>query len=209
MNVVMNVSGQVSSLLNQVMATDNTLKAYRVQTSVPTYVKSTLFKGGLTLICNSRTLTSIASATGTSLAGQRTAHAQASIGSLAVTLKNGSVTLMTLTSTRPVSQANFVTTEAGGRTPSGGISITGLTINSAAFGAKNVKFQGTPKANTVVFRNADRSVVIFANRQTIKRFPSGKPFSITVDAISVQLTKFKTGGKTITGNIEIGTSIAS
>jgi len=30
-----------------------------------------------------------------------------------------------------------------------------------------------------------------------------------VDGISVQLTKFKNAGKTITGNIEIATSIAN
>jgi hypothetical protein len=209
MNVVVNVNGQASNLLNQVMASDNAAKAYNERTSLPSYMKTTAFKGGLTLTGNAKTLTSIASATATSSAGQRTANASASIGSLAVILKNGSVTLMTLTSTRPSSRASFMATRAGVRAPSGSATIAGMTINSAAFGAKAVRFSGTPKANTVVFRNAARTVVIYANRQTITRAASGKAARISVDAISIQLTKFKTGAKTITGNIEIATSIAN
>jgi hypothetical protein len=83
-----------------------------------------------------------------------------------------------------------------------------VTINSTAFGAKNVKFSGAAPANKVLFKTLDGSVVIYANRQTITKV-GGKPSKIMVDGISVQLTKFKNAGKTITGNIEIATSIAN
>jgi hypothetical protein len=64
------------------------------------------------------------------------------------------------------------------RTPNGSASMLGVTINSAAFGAKNVMFSGTAPANKVIFKTLDGSVVIYANRRTI------------------------------TGNIQIATSIA-
>ena len=209
MNVVVNVSGQVSSLLNQVMASDNKITAYNERTSLPTYTKTTAFKGGLTLTGNARTLTSIASATSTTASGQRTANASAAIGSLGLTIKNGTATLMTLTGTRLSSKSAFLATTTGVRRPSGGTSIGGVTINSAAFGAKNVKFSGTPTANKVLFHTLDGTVVIYANRQTTTKAANGKPASIKVNAISVQLTKFKNAGKTITGNLEIATSIAN
>jgi hypothetical protein len=82
-----------------------------------------------------------------------------------------------------------------------------VTINSAAFGANNLKFSGVSPANKVIFKPLDGSVQIFANRQTITS-TGGKPSQIIVDGISVQLTKFKNAGKTIIGNIEIATSIA-
>jgi hypothetical protein len=116
---------------------------------------------------------------------------------------------MTLDATRLSSKASFLATRSGTRTPSGSTSIGGLTLNSAAFGAKNVKLSGSPAANKVLFRSANGTVTIYANRQTITTAASGKPASITVDAISVQFTKFKTAGKTITGNFEIATSIAN
>jgi len=73
-----------------------------------------------------------------------------------------------------------------------------------------VKSSGSPVANKVLFKTLDGTVVIYANRQTItKAATTGKPSSIKVDAISVQLTRFKNGGKTISGNFEIGTSIAN
>jgi hypothetical protein len=209
LNVVVNVNGLASSLVNQVMASDDAAKAYSKKTTEPSYMKTAAFKGGITLTGNAKTLTSVATATATSSAGHRTADASAAIGSLALTLKNGSVVLMTLTSTRPTSKASFLATRAGVRTPTGSATITGMTLNSAAFGAKAVKFSGTAKPNTIVFKNAAKTVVVYANRQTITKATNGKASSITVDAISVQLTKFKTGAKTITGNIEIATSIAN
>jgi hypothetical protein len=115
---------------------------------------------------------------------------------------------MILTMTRVSSQGSFTATTAGGRTPSGSVSIAGLTLNSGPFGAKSVKFSGTPAANTVIFKTLDGTVVLYANRQTITSAASGKPSRITVDALSLQLNKFKNAGKTITGNFEIATSIA-
>jgi hypothetical protein len=210
MNVVVNVNGQLSSLVNQVMASGSSPKAaYSQKNSVPTYTNTTAFKGGLTLTGNARTLTSIANATATSASGQRTANASATIGALTLTVKNGSAVLMTLTGTRLSSNASFLATSAGAHTPSGSVSIGGVTINSTAFGAKNVKFSGAAAANQVLFKTLDGTVVIYANRQTITTTAGGKPSQITVDGISVQLTKFKNGGKSITGDFEIATSIAN
>jgi hypothetical protein len=208
MNVTVTVNGQASSLLNQVMASDDATKAYDQRNAQATYTKNTTFKGGLVLTGNAKTLTSIASATATSTAGQRTASASATIGTLAVTLKDGSTTLMTLTATKLSSKASFLATRSGTRTPSGSTSIGSLTINAPAFGAKAVKTSGAQAANTVLFHTLDGSVTIYANRQTTTT-AAGKPAGITVDAISVQLNKFKTAGKTITGNFEIATSIAN
>jgi hypothetical protein len=209
MNVVLNVNGQASSLLNLVMASGSSTRArYSQRNSVPAYDKTTAFKGGVTLASNCRTLTSIANATAVSASGQRTSNGMASIGSIGLTVKNGSAVLMTLTSTRLSSNASFLESTAGVHKPSGSASMAGVTINSAAFGAKNVKFSGTAPANKVLFHNADHSVVIFANRQTILS-RNGKPAKITVDGILVQFTKFKNAGKSITGTIELATSIAN
>jgi hypothetical protein len=208
MNVTLNVNGQVSVLLNQVMASGSSLRApYSQKNSVPTYTNTTAFKGGVTLTGNAQHLTSVANATGVSSSGQRTAHAAATIGAIGLTIKNGSSVLMTLNSTWLSSKANFLATSAGGRTPSGSAQMNGVTINSTAFGARNVRFTGVAPANKVIFHNADRSVVIYANRQTITS-AGGKPAKIVVDGISVQFTRFKNAGKTISGNIELAASVA-
>jgi hypothetical protein len=209
MNVVLNVSGQESALLNVVMATgSSTRAAYSRKNSVPAYDKTMAFKGGVTLASNCKALTSIASATAVSTSGQRTANGMASIGSVGLTVKNGSAVLMTLTSTKLKSNASFLASTAGVRKPSGSASMLGVTINSTAFGAKNLRFSGAAPANKVLFHNADHSVVIYANRQMVTS-RNGKPAKITVDGISVQFTKFKNAGKTISGDIELATSIAN
>jgi hypothetical protein len=209
MNIVLNVNGQASALLNQVMASGSSMRApYNQKNSVPTYAKTTAFKGGVTMISKGQTLTSDASATGISASGQRTSNGSASIGGIGLTVKNGSAVLMTLTSTRLSSHASFLASTAGIHKPSGSASMAGVTINSTAFGAKNVKFSGTAPANKVLFHNADHSVVIYANRHTITS-RNGKPAKITVDGISIQFTKFKNAGKSISGNIELATSIAN
>jgi hypothetical protein len=59
----------------------------------------------------------------------------------------------------------------------------------------------------VLFKSKDGTVIIYANRQTVTT-SAGKPAKIEVDGISVQFNKFKNAGKTITGNIELATSIA-
>lgn len=206
MNVALLVNGQWTSLTNQVAASGSSNSAaYSQKNAAPTYSKSTAFNG-VTLTGNAKTLTSIASATGIS-GGQRTANGSASIGSLGITVKNGSSILMTLSSTNLSSKAAFAATTTGGRTPSGSVSIGGVTINSSAFGAKDVKFSGSAPTNKVLFHTADGTVTIYANRQTTAS-SGGKPSKITVDGISVQFNKFKNAGKTITGNIEIATSIA-
>jgi hypothetical protein len=82
-----------------------------------------------------------------------------------------------------------------------------VTINSAAFGARNVKFSGSAVRNKVLFKSKDGTVIIYANRQTIAS-SGGKPSKITVDGISVQFNHFKNAGKTITGNIELASSMA-
>jgi hypothetical protein len=208
LNVTFNVNGQVSALPNQVMASGSSTKAaYNQRNAVPTYTKATAFKGGVTLTGNAKTLTSIANATGIS-AGKRTANGSASIASIGLTVKNGTAVLMTLSSTKLSSKASFVSTTAPGGKPTGSVSMLGVTINSAAFGAKNVKFSGTAPANKVLFRNKDNTVVIYANRQTVTS-AGGKPSKIAVDGISVQFNKFKNAGKTITGTIKIASSMAS
>jgi len=207
MNITFNINGQASSLVNQVMANGASDKAaYDKKNSVPTYSKTTAFKGGVTLTGDARTLTSIANATAVSASGQRTSNGHATIGSLTLTVKNGSAVLMTLGATDLTSKATALATKTG-HTLSGSVSVHSMTINSAAFGAKFVRFSGTAPANKVVFRSKDGTVTVFANRQTVTS-AAGKPSKIAVDGISIQFNKFKNAGKTITGNIEVATSIA-
>jgi len=208
MNITFVVSGQASSLLNQVMASgSSTRAAYNNKNAVPNYAKTTDFKGGVTSTGTAKTLTSIASATAATSTGQRTANGSATIGALRLTVKNGSSVLMTLVTTNLSSKASFLTTKTAHR-PSGSASMHSVTINSAAFGANNVKFSGAAVANKVLFKSKDGAVIIYANRQTVAS-AGGKPSKITVDGISVQFNHFKNAGKVITGNIEVATSIAS
>jgi len=207
MNITFTVNGQASSLVNQVMASGSSPKAaYNKTTALPNYAKTTPFKGGITLTGNAKALTSIASATATSSAGQRTAKGSAEMSSVSVTVKNGSAVLMTLTTTKLVSKANFVATKTV-KTPSASTTISGLTINSTAFGAKNVKFSGSAPANKVLFKTSDGKVIIYANRQTVTS-AGGKASKIQVDGISVQFNHFANAGKVITGNILLASSMA-
>lgn len=207
MNITFTVSGQASSLTNQVMATGSSSSiAYNKKTTVAAYGKTTAFKGGITLTGNAKALTSIASATAATSAGQRTANASAEMSNVSVTVKNGSAVLMTLTATKLSSKATFVTTKTA-KTPTGNSTLSGLVINSTAFGAKNVKFTGTPLANKVLFKSKDGTVTIFADRKTTT-MAAGKASKVEVDGISVQFDHFKNAGKTITGNIQLATSIA-
>jgi hypothetical protein len=207
MNITFIVNGQASALINQVMATGSSSStAYNHKTAVATYSKSTSFNGGIGLTGNGKTLTSIASATATSSTGQRTVNASAAIGSLSLTVKNGTAVLMKLTSMSLSSKASVVATQTSIK-PSGSTSIGGITINSTAFGASNVKYSGTPLPNKVLFKSKDGTVTIYANRRTVT-LSGGKPAKIEIDGVSVQFNKFRNAGKTITGNIKIATSIA-
>ena len=207
MNVHFTIDGKASSLLNQGLASGNTITAYNAKFSMASLSKTTNFTGGLTLVSNAKTLSNTASAPATSSAGTRTASGTAYLGSFSATLKSGTSTLMTLTGTNVSSAASFTANTAGTRTTGGSAKIGGVTINSVAFGAKSVKFNGTPAANKVLFHTLDGTVVIYANRQTVTS-AAGKPSKISIDAISVQLFKFKWQGKTISGNFEIATSAA-
>jgi hypothetical protein len=128
------------------------------------------------------------------------------MSTLNLTVKNGTAVLMKLTSAKMSSKASFLASKTT-KKPSGSTALSGIVINSTAFGANNVKFTGNPLPNKVLFKSKDGTVIIYANRQTVTT-SAGKPAKIEVDGISVQFNKFKNAGKTITGNIELATSIA-
>lgn len=83
-----------------------------------------------------------------------------------------------------------------------------LTIDAPSFGVKNLVFAGTATPNKVLFHNADNSLVITANRQTVTT-AGGKPASITVDGLAMHFANYAYFGTRFSGDIALGSTMAN
>jgi hypothetical protein len=205
LNVELTVGGKTSSLVNQVFASGNAIAAYDKTTTKPTFTKSMALAGGMTVSANAKTVDSRAWAPATA-AGARTAHSAAKIGNLTETLSNGKDVVLTITGTNLTSGATFAKTSKGVVHPAGTMSGN-VTINAPTWGIKNVSHHGPAAANTVLFKTLDGSLIVYANYQ-VETGAFGVATSIMVDAVDIHMNKFKTGGKFLTGDIQVATSIA-
>jgi hypothetical protein len=206
LNVELTVSGKTGSLVNQVFASGATNAAYDKTTKMPSYTKTAGLAGGMSVSATAKTLTSKAWAPATA-GGARTSHGSTTIGSLTEKLLNGKTVVLTITGTDLTSGATFAKNSKGAIRPAGTMSVGTVTINAPTWGIKNVSHKGSAKANTVLFKTVDGSLVIYANYQ-VETAAFGSATSIMVDTIDIHMTKFKSGAKILTGDIQVGTSIA-
>jgi hypothetical protein len=160
----------------------------------------------MSVSATAKTLTSKAWAPATA-GGTRTANGSATIGSLTEKLLNGKTVVLTITGTNLASGATFTKTSKGAVKAAGTMSSGTVTINAPTWGIKNVSHKGTAKANAVLFKTVDGSLTIYANYQ-VKTAAFGATTSIMVDTIDIHMNKFKSGAKILTGDIQVGTSIA-
>jgi hypothetical protein len=205
LNVAAVINGQKLSLLNQVPAAGSAPPDYNVTTSLATYSKSSTTASGITLTASARTIGDKATAV---TAAAITAIASSSIGSISAILSSSSFgTLMTLTGSRVMSKASLKLTKAGVASSTGSTTIVRLAIDAPLLGINNVTFAGTPTINQVLFHNADDSLVVYLNAQTVTK-AAGRQMSIKVDAVDVRIRNFSLAGNTVAGDIEIGSSFA-
>ncbi len=82
-----------------------------------------------------------------------------------------------------------------------------VTINAPTWGIKNLVHHGTAAPNAVLFKNAKGSLIVYAHYQ-VKTTALGTTTGIMADAIDIHMKQFVAGGKSMTGDIQIGTTIA-
>jgi hypothetical protein len=207
LNFSFSVSGDKASLTNQVFATGSAPPAYNKKTALPTYSKTVKYSDGLTLKVTTKAITDIASSTGTTAAGGITASASSTISALNSTVSTVLGAAITASASKILSKASFATIKSGKVTPTGSVSITGLSFSAPAFDVKTVTFSGAATPNKVLYESSDKSVVVYANRQVTTK-SAGKTTGITVDAIALHVTNYKYGPYTITGDLALGTCVA-
>jgi hypothetical protein len=214
LSAVISVNGKSGSLPNQEVASGRAPPKYTSTKTVASYSK-TASLCGLTVPAKGTNISDTASSAGIDSKGGLTAISGASIDSVSATLSSPFGTALTLSATKLVSGASFATTKAGVGTAKGSTSIGSLTINSALFGIKNLKFPlpskptvHTPSINQILYHNSDNSVILYLNRQTTNS-TAGKVSSIAVSAMTLYVKNFKYSGFTISGDINVATSNAN
>jgi hypothetical protein len=203
LSVDLTINGKPARLIPQVYAAGATIAAYNKQTAMPTYAKSAPFTGGWSISATGKSLKSTAFAPATSKTGSRMASATAAAGSLNIKLSSTLAGTITITTSNLTSSASFTANRAGTRTPKGAASTGHLVINAPAWGIRNMIHTGVAPANTVLFKNGNLSLVVFANRQVITN-QAGKPTSIMLDSVDIHLNKYQSKGQVISGDIQIG-----
>ena len=82
-----------------------------------------------------------------------------------------------------------------------------ITINSSLFGIKNVSTTGTPKPNTILYQNKDKSVTLIANYQVKTKTTTNE--GLVVDAVALIIKNYSYGGFKFSGGLTLGTSSAT
>jgi hypothetical protein len=199
------VNGKKTDSGNEVAATGKAPPAYNKKTIKSTYAKSTQILGGLTFDRSATNIQSVATGRANATTGIAAA-ASATVGSFRGTLDSPIGKLITVTTGKVSSHANFTQTKAGVRSVKGSTGLLNVKINAPVLGI-NKTFSGTPKPNQVLYHNGDNSIVIYLNRQITTKV-NNQVAALTVRAVDVQIRNFKLGDNTISGNITVAPTVA-
>ena len=197
----LDVDGKKTASRDEVAAAGHAPPSYDRKTDRAKYTKSTKIAGGLTFDTSATGIETVATgkaATATGIA----VTASATAASFTGTLSNASGKLMTITTGKITSGASFTQTKAGARSTKGDAKLVKVKIDAPKLGISKT-FTGTPKPNQVLYRDKERSIVIFLNRQT-KTKVDDKDAGLAVDAVDIQFADAQVGGDTISGAIAIG-----
>jgi hypothetical protein len=212
LNFTLTGAGAPIKLTNQVYASGTAApNKYSKTTTLPTYSINKTYGSGsasLKVVGSAKKITSTASSAGVTKTGALTVASSSSIGSFTATLSNPLLgTALTVIGNNVTSSASNAGTKLGKTTPTGSTKIGSITINSALFGIKNATVKGTPKPNTVLYQNSDKSVRLIANYQVKSKTTATE--KLTVDAVALIVKNYSYAGFTFSGGLTLGTSIAT
>jgi hypothetical protein len=207
------IGGASQALKDEITAEGSAPPAYSVTTKLKSYDKTTQLPEDTSLVVKSGPVAATAASKG--LVGtQVVATASTVITSGSAVLTNSIVgQVLSISAKSAASSAKFTKTTAGAVSASGKASFTSLVIDLNAFGGKTLTYSGKPKANTVLYKSADGSVVVYLNREVesvgAPAVKAKAPTSIEVVAVDVVLTKASAFGLvTVSGQLDVGTSYA-
>lgn len=212
LNFTLTGAGAPINLINQVYASGTAApNKYSKTTSISTYsINKTYGSGSVSLkvVGSAKKITSTASSAGVTKTGALTVTSSSSIGSFTATLSNPLLgTALTVVGNNVTSSASDAGTKLGKTAPTGSTKIGSITINSALFGIKNATVKGTPKPNTVLYQNSDKSVRLIANYQVKSK--TSAVDKLTVDAVALIVKNYSYAGFTFSGGLTLGTSSAT
>jgi hypothetical protein len=199
------VNGKKSDSGAELPAAGSAPPTYDKKTIKSSYAKTTDVLDGIVFKRSATSVDTVATGHAATATGV-VATASATVSSFHGTLTSPLGTLVTVTTGKISSHSAFSQTKAGVRTAKGGTSLVSVHIDAPVLGI-NKTYTGTPKVNEVLFHNSDNSVIIYLNRQ-ITTTTAGKVSGLTVDAIDVQINKYKLAGNTISGSITVGPTTA-
>jgi hypothetical protein len=205
------IGGTSQTLKDEIFADGSAPPAYSVTTKLKSYDKTTSLPEDTTLVVKTGPVAASAASKG--LVGtQVVATASTVVTSGSAVLTNSIVgQVLSISAKSLASAAKFTKTTAGAVSVSGKSAFTSLVIDLNAFGGKTLTYSGKPKANTVLYKSTDGSVLVYLNRAVKSAgAPAAKaPTSIEVVAVDVVLTKASAFGLvTVSGELAVGTSYA-
>jgi hypothetical protein len=206
-NLSLNIDGQKQTLGNQVAASGSAPPAYKSSTSLPSYRKTYAGPAASSITVIGGSVTSSASSAGPS-GGQITAVATSSMGEFDAAINTPLGALLTIHSNGVVSHAAFTRDRSGAVKPSGNATIGKLVIDGPLLGITRKAFSGSPKPNQILFQSPDKSVTVYLNRQTTTT-AAGKPTSITIDALAIELSNSAVSGSSLSADVVLGSATAN
>jgi hypothetical protein len=205
-NALINLDGEVLPVGKQVDAFGHAPPSYNQQTAMPSFSKGYNSPSGVSVSTGGGSITSIARSAGP-VSGQITAVGQNTIGSFHAGINTPLGALITITAGNIVSRSTYTLNRNGAGKAVGYANIGKVTVNAPLLGINNKSFSGAPKVNQVLYQSPDKSVTVYLNRQ-VETMASGKPTSITTDAIAVVFSK-GLNGASISANVVVGSSMAN
>jgi hypothetical protein len=205
------IGGSPLTLKDEITASGSAPPAYSKTTKLKSYKKTTLLPDDTSLVVTSGAVVATAASKG--LAGTQVAASASTLVTSGNAVLTNSILgqVLSISAKSLASNAKFTRTTAGAVSLAGGASFTSLVIDLNAFGGTTLKYSGKPKANTVLYKSSDGSVIVYLNRQVKSAHtPAVKaPTSFEVQAVEVHLTNASAFGLVaVSGDLEIGTCYA-
>jgi hypothetical protein len=206
-NFTFDVNGSAATLRNQVYAAGSAPPAYNVKKTQAKFNHIKTYPNHLAVTTTGSKLVSTAMSTGLNAAGGITATATAAVGSASSTVKSPTITDVSFSGTNISSSANYSVTKKGVGTTKGSAKIGSLNLSAPFFQVPTITYSGTPTPNKVLYRSADGTVIVYANRQVTTQL-AGNKTGITVNAIDMVVKNYAIGPYTVNGELAVSTSIA-
>jgi hypothetical protein len=174
--------------------------AYDTKTAKASYMQTSKFDS-LTFTRSATKVEAEATGKANIATGTVATTGTATIGGFSGKLTSAAGTLMTVTTGKIMSQATYSQTSSGAHSVNGATSLLNVHIDAPVFGF-NKTYSGNPKPNQVLYHNKDNTIVVYLNRQ-VTTTANGKPASIAVAAVDVQINNYKFAGQHISGTFMV------